>query len=291
MRGARYPRQGRRASQGQAGAMTELTESYETSAGRVAAGRTGSGPPLVLAHGWPWSSYAWSKLIPLLSFDYRLYFYDMPGFGQSELEPPLAPTLATQGQVFCEMLDHWGLRAPRVIAHDFGGAVSLRAHLLHGRDYAGLILMNVVAIRPWGSAFFDHVGRHIEAFKGLPPHIHKGLVDAYIAGALAHPLPAEDLAAFAAPWLRPKGQEAFYRQFALADEKYTAEIEPLYPAIRCPSRVFWGDADPWIPLVRGQVLAETIGTTLEPLAGLGHLPQMEAPEDVADALLTALEDL
>ncbi len=35
-----------------------LDERYETSAGTVAAGRTGDGPDLVLAHGWPWSSFA-----------------------------------------------------------------------------------------------------------------------------------------------------------------------------------------------------------------------------------------
>ena len=265
--------------------MWTLPDNYDTSAGRVAAGSCGDGPPLVLAHGWPWSSYTWHRVIPVLSKHYRVYWYDMPGFGQSEMDGPRPPHLAAQGEVFAEMLDHWSLTSPHVIAHDFGGAVTLRAHLLHGCDYAGWALMNVVAMRPWGSAFFDHVGRHVEAFTGLPPHIHRAVVTAYIEGALSRPLPEGETERLASPWLSETGKSAFYAQFALADEAYTAEVEPMFGDIRCPVSVFWGEDDPWIPLARGADLASAIGVRLVPWAGLGHLPQLEDPAKVAIAVL------
>ena len=41
-----------------------LDHTTATLAGRVAWGTTGKGPPLVLAHGWPWSSCSWHRLIP-----------------------------------------------------------------------------------------------------------------------------------------------------------------------------------------------------------------------------------
>ena len=41
-------------------------------------------------------------------------------------------------------------------------------------------------MRPWGSAFFDHVGRHVNAFMGLPQHIHRAVVEAYIKGAMVN---------------------------------------------------------------------------------------------------------
>lgn len=268
--------------------MWQLSETHQTSAGRVAAGRAGQGPALILAHGWPWSSYAWHRVIPALAEHFTVHWYDMPGFGQSELAPAEAPSLALQGRIFTEMCTHWGLTRPAVIAHDFGGATSLRAHLLHDQEFAALLLLNVVAMRPWGSAFFEHVKTHIEAFRGLPPHIHQGLAEAYIGGALIRPLPPEDLDALLAPWLSPAGQAAFYRQFALADEAYTAEIEPHFGRCRCPVSVLWGREDPWIPLARGAALAEAIGCRLTPLPGLGHLPQLEAPARVATALLEAL---
>ncbi|UWQ18650.1 alpha/beta fold hydrolase [Jannaschia sp. M317] len=74
--------------------MWDLSESYETSAGRVAAGRAGAGPPLVLAHGWPCSSYAWQRVNPALAAHYHVHFYDMPGFGRSDLAPGRAPDQA-----------------------------------------------------------------------------------------------------------------------------------------------------------------------------------------------------
>lgn len=258
-----------------------LPDRVLTSAGQVAAGRTGSGPPLVLAHGWPWSSFSWHRMIPTLAKTHTLHWYDMPGYGQSDMDPDQKTGLDVQGAVFAEMLDHWGLQHPTVLAHDFGGATTLRAHLLHGCDYARLVLMNVVAMRPWGSAFFDHVGKHIDAFMGLPAHIHKAIVGAYIQGALANDIPEDDLRALMAPWLTDAGAGSFYRQFAQADERYTAELEPLFGSLRCPVDILWGADDPWIPIARGQALHGLIPqSTFTALPGLGHLPQLEDPATV-----------
>ncbi|PTX56442.1 pimeloyl-ACP methyl ester carboxylesterase [Litoreibacter ponti] len=265
-----------------------LDQSAHTRAGRVAWGHSGDGPPLVLAHGWPWSSYAWHRVIPALAPYFHVYWYDMPGFGRSEMRAGQATSLDVQGEVFAEMLDHWGLDAPSVWAHDFGGAITLRAQLLGGRRYHRYLLMNVVAMRPWGSEFFEHVGRHVEAFMGLPPHIHRAVVDAYIRGALARPLPDEDQEALVAPWLSEEGQLSFYRQFAQADEHYTAEIEGDFGKIAQPVRVIWGEDDPWIPLARGEALAKAIGCDFTPMKGCEHLPQLEAPEATASLALAYL---
>lgn len=262
-----------------------LDETVVTAAGGAAAGRAGEGPPLVLAHGWPWSSYSWHRVIPILARDYRVHWYDMPGYGRSEKHADQRSSLDAQGEVFAEMLAHWGLERPRVVAHDFGGATTLRAHLLHGCEFERYLLMNVVAMRPWGSEFFDHVGRHVEAFTGLPPHIHEAVVRAYIDGAIVGEVAAEDIEALVAPWLSEEGKDSFYRQFALADERYTAEVEPRYHEIRCPVAILWGEDDPWIPLDRGRALHERIPQAgFETLPGVGHLPQLEAPGRVSDAL-------
>jgi len=101
-----------------------LTDKIQTSAGLISAGTAGSGEPLILAHGWPWSSYCWHRLIPGLSEKFKVYWYDMPGYGMSEKNLDQRTSLDVQGNVFCELIKHWGLENPSVIAHDFGGASS-----------------------------------------------------------------------------------------------------------------------------------------------------------------------
>jgi len=244
-----------------------LNETVETQAGSVVAGSVGCGPPMVLAHGWPWSSYSWHRVIPLLAGRFKLYWYDMPGYGQSNMRAEQRTSLDIQGQVFTEMISHWGLRNPAVVAHDFGGATTLRAHLLHGSEYSQYILMNVVAMRPWGSEFFDHVGRHVDAFVGF-----------------------EDLKNLIKPWLSEEGKDSFYRQFSQADEKYTAEIESLFEETRCPVKIMWGEDDPWIPLERGRALHTCMPDAgFQTFPGVGHLPQLEAPVLVAKGILDFME--
>ncbi|WP_295808014.1 alpha/beta hydrolase [uncultured Nitratireductor sp.] len=266
----------------------KLDETVETFAGRVAAGRCGAGPALVLAHGWPWSSFSWHRVIPELAKHFRVHWYDMPGYGQSEKSAEQRTSLDVQGRVFAEMLTHWDLERPIVVAHDMGGATTLRAHLLHDCAFQGFVLMNVVAMRPWGSAFFEHVGRHVDAFLGLPPHIHRAVVEAYIEGAIVNEIDRSDFEQLVAPWISEEGTASFYRQFAQADEKYTAEVEPLFGRIRCPSKIIWGEEDPWIPLERGRALHALIPqAAFETLPGIGHLPQIEAPDRVLGLLLEA----
>ncbi|MDX8349028.1 alpha/beta hydrolase [Cognatiyoonia sp. IB215446] len=256
----------------------KLDETYVTVAGSVAAGRAGDGPDLVLAHGWPWSSFSWHRIIPELAKSFTVHWYDMPGYGQSAKSDNQRTSLDVQGEVFAEMLAHWDLSRPRVVAHDFGGATTLRAHLLHGCDFEKYLLMNVVAMRPWGSDFFDHVGRHVDAFQGLPLYIHKAVVSAYVGGALVSDISVEDLDALIAPWLTEDGALSFYRQFAQADERYTAEVEPYFGEVRCPVKIVWGEGDPWIPLERGRALHQIMpNAEFAAIPGAGHMPQLEKP--------------
>ena len=268
-----------------------LNNSVETSAGMVATGSAGDGPDLVLAHGWPWSSYSWHRVIPELAKLFRVHWYDMPGYGQSDKRSEQRTSLDVQGKIFKEMLTHWGISHPLVIAHDFGGATTLRAHLLHDCDFSGYILINVVAMRPWGSDFFAHVGRHIDAFSGLPSHIHKAIVQAYIKGALVNDIDDRDMENLVKPWLSEDGTASFYAQFAQADEKYTAEIESDYGKIRCPVNIIWGEDDPWIPLDRGKALSQLIPqASFETIQGVGHLPQLEVPDQVAARFISILSN-
>ena len=263
----------------------ELRQRFETGAGAIAWDRLGEGPPVVLVHGTPWSSWTWRRVARDLAERFTVHVFDLLGFGASDKRAGQDVSLAAHGQRLADLLDHWALDRPAVVAHDIGGAAALRAHLLHGCAVASLVLVDVVALAPWGSPFYRLVREHAAVFEQLPAAIHQGVLRSYVATAQARPLEGDVEAALIAPWLGSAGQSAFYRQIAQGDQRDTDEIEPLYGQIAAPTLVVWGEADPWIPVARGRELARRIpGARLEVLPGSGHLVQEDAPDALARLL-------
>ncbi|MFH9706958.1 alpha/beta fold hydrolase [Streptomyces luteogriseus] len=269
-----------------------LRESLVTASGAVRWDRFGEpdGEPVVLLHGTPFSSYVWHGIAPALAaVGYHVHVWDMAGYGTSGMHPGQDVSPGAQGRILTELLAHWGLREPSVIAHDLGGCVALRAHLLHGARYRRLALVDPVALRPWGSPFFRLVGEHSRVFEQLPAALHRALVREYVSSASHLGLRPATLEALVRPWTGEEGQAAFYRQIAQADQRYTDEIQPLYPAIDLSVTVCWGTEDTWIPFARGQELAALIpGARLVPVPEAGHLVPLDAPAQLTSELLAFL---
>jgi len=245
----------------------------------------GAGEPVVLVHGTPFSSYVWRRIAPELARDRAVYLFDLLGYGQSE-QPDADVSLGVQNGVLAALLDHWGVDRPKVLAHDFGGATALRAHLLDGCDYERLLLIDPVAVRPWGSPFVQHVRDHEAAFTGVPDYLQRAILRAYIRGAAHRPMTDAELEPYIAPWLGPVGQPAFYRQIAQMDLAHTDEVQDRYAEVRCPVRLLWGEADDWIPVERGGELAALIpGCEFSTIPDAGHLVQEDAPEAIVAAAL------
>jgi len=249
-------------------------------------GILGIGEPVVLVHGTPFSSIVWRRIAPLLAQTRQVFYFDLLGYGQSEMHEGQDVSLGVQNKVFSALLDHWGLKHPDVVAHDFGGATALRAHLLDGHDYRSLTLIDPVAIAPWGTPLIQHVRAHEQAFVGLPPYVHAAILLAYIGGAAHRPLSPADMRLYAEQWQGERGQAAFYRQIAQMDQRYTDEIENRYAEIRCPVQILWGEEDAWIPIEHGRDLAGRVPQAIfKPVPGAGHLVQDDAPEAIIAALL------
>ncbi|MGH3094472.1 MAG: alpha/beta fold hydrolase [Streptosporangiales bacterium] len=263
----------------------QLEERFAWRGREVAWGRSGSGPALVFCHGTPWSSVVWEPFADALAGEFTVYLWDMPGYGRSSKHAEHAVDLGVQGELLAELFQYWQLDAPHVVAHDYGGAVSLRARLLHGAAYSSLCLVDVVALRPWGSPFFTLVKEHAEVLTQLPPAVHRGALEAYVAGASHRGLRDSALRQLTEPWVTGDGQSAFYRQIAQADEALTAEAEPLLGELAVPTHIVWGTEDTWIPVDRAERLRQAIpGSTVSLIPEAGHLIQYDAPVALASDL-------
>ena len=79
---------------------------------RLAYERAGSGPPVVLLHGWPGDRTDYEAVVPLLAPDFEVVVPDLRGFGASDkhLEPPAeAYSAAAQARSVVGLIDELGL--------------------------------------------------------------------------------------------------------------------------------------------------------------------------------------
>jgi pimeloyl-ACP methyl ester carboxylesterase len=268
-----------------AGAL-RLDQVFEFEGQAVRYGTTGEGAPLVMVHGTPFSSQVWRRIAPIAARFRRVYYFDLLGYGASEKRESQDVSLGVQNRLLAALIAHWGIDKPDVVAHDFGGATSLRAALIDGCAYRSLLLIDPVAIAPWGSPFVQHVRQHEAAFAGVPPYMHQAMLDAYLQGAAHRPLSQETLRIYTDPWTGDAGQAAFYRQIAQMDQRYTDEVQSRYGELTCPVSILWGEEDRWIPVERGEALASMIPQArFTRVAGAGHLMQEDAPESIVAAIL------
>jgi pimeloyl-ACP methyl ester carboxylesterase len=248
---------------------------------------------VVLCHGTPWSARVWAPVAQALGQEYRVFLWDMPGYGASPKGPEHAVDLVAQRRRLAALLRHWALDRPHVVAHDVGGAVALGAHLLEGAELASLFLLDVVTLDPWGSAFFRLVARNEQVFAAVPGSLHAALVKEYIAGAANHHLAPEVVEKLAEPWLDEQGQAAFYRQIAQLSPEHTRPIVSRLDRVRCPVRVGWATDDPWIPVEQaGRLRAALPGDPeVVELPGRGHLVPLEDAAAVERTVRRWLGDL
>jgi len=266
--------------------MLDLPNTSTIDGNAVRWGKCGEGPPLVAIHGTPFSSQVWRRIVPQLAAWRTVYFFDLVGYGRSEMRDNQDVSLGVQNRALAALFEEWGLDRPDVLAHDFGGATALRGYHLNGLRYASLTIFDAVAMAPWGSPFVRHVRQHETAFSGMPDYMHRALLEAYLRTAAYNPLSDEAMAVYSGPWIGPVGQAAFYRQIAQMDQRFTDEVQGLYGAMDCPVTVLWGEEDDWIPVATGEVLAALVSDRpCVRVPNAGHLLQEDRPEAVVAAVL------
>ena len=266
--------------------MLPLDNRFQFNGQSVAWGCIGQGDPVVLIHGFPWSSQAWRRIAPYLADRRSVYYFDMVGCGESEKSDGQDVSAAVQNDLLAALLDHWSLDCPEVVAHDFGGLAALRGHYVNGLQYRKLTLIDAVAVLPSGSPFFAHVREYEEAFAQLPAYAHDALFRAYIQGAAHKPLREEAIEIYARPYQGETGQPAFYRQIAQSDTGYIEELQGRYGPMACNVNIIWGEEDSFIPLAQGEQLAAALSAnSLTRVAQAGHILQEDAPEAIVAALL------
>ena len=105
----------------------------------------GSGPLVVLLHGWPESWYSWRHQLPALAnAGFRVVAPDMRGFGKTDA--PMAVEDYDIQKLTADvigLLDALGEKNAVVVGHDWGAFVAWHCLLLHPDRFRGLVAMSV----------------------------------------------------------------------------------------------------------------------------------------------------
>jgi pimeloyl-ACP methyl ester carboxylesterase len=254
----------------------------------------GHGPPLVLLHGFSDSADTWRLLLDRLGRrEQRALALDLPGFATASPLDPARPVLEQLDAFTAAAIRHAaGDRRARVVVagNSLGGVCALRAG-----ERADLPLRGIVPIAPAGldmPRWFQVIER-----------------DPLVRFVLRSPLPLPDVA------VRTVVGEA-YRQLAFARPRATAGnivssftshfrdrravagyldtgrrmlpelADPFRLSdVRVPVLLVWGDRDRMVSHKGSRKVIEALpDTSYELLVGVGHCPQVEAADRVAELL-------
>lgn len=83
-----------------------VPERFDFNGARVAWGKEGEGPAIIVVHGTPWSSFNLRHLVKGLEDRFTVYYYDLIGYGQSD-KPDSDVSLGIQNILLAQLLDFW----------------------------------------------------------------------------------------------------------------------------------------------------------------------------------------
>ncbi|MET3726408.1 alpha/beta fold hydrolase [Sphingomonas trueperi] len=146
----------------------------------------GSGPPILLLHGWPETWWEWHQVMPLLAEHFSVVAIDLRGAGFSDC-PRDGYDKATMAQDAHEVMAALGHARYTVCGHDIGGMVALAQAALHREAVTQLAVLDV-PLPGWSQweatiARLWHFGFH--ANQDLPERLLHGRERDYIATFMA----------------------------------------------------------------------------------------------------------
>ena len=266
----------------------------------------GSGPPLLLLHGYPENHLMWRHVAPVLAEDHTVVLADLRGYGDSGKPAPDAAGLVYSKRSMAHdqagLMRKLGFTQFALIGHDRGARVAHRLVLDHPGTVTALAVLDIVPTRH----VLGHVTRamatayyhwfFLSTGHGIPEHLigaDPGFWVRHLIGPLLGPgasiePPVMDdyIRCFADP-RTIAASCADYRAAASTDLVHDEETFAAGQKIECPVLALWGTrafvGRGYEPLsVWQQYAADVRGAALP----TGHF----LPEEAPDLVIAALRD-
>ena len=270
---------------------------------------SGSGPPVLLLHGFPQTHLMWRAVAPLLSARFTVVCPDLPGYGHSFCPAARADhaphAKRAMAQQMAAVMEQLGFHRFCIAGHDRGGRVAYRLAL----DYPDRVeRLAVLAVLPVADVWERADKRLVTGYwpwsllaqdEPLPERLLTAAPDAVVDAALggwgtaASSFDAEVREAYMASLRDPVRAHAIceeYRAAATIDHEHDADDRRAGRRIACPLLVLWSGPGPlgtWYadaggPLALWRGWADDVRGS--PIEG-GHFFPEEVPQRTAEELI------
>lgn len=238
----------------------------------------GSGPPLLLIHGIGGDADEWAFCFESFSTSHRVIALDLLGFGRSD-KPLISYTI----EALVEVVQHFlrALKIDRVclIGNSLGGWIAASLALKRSELVEKLILVDAAGV--WGNATNFPVDLRVSSLKHLREVFRMLFYDKTLA--------TEELVDTAYRQHLERGDgyaiESVLRNVSSGQEHLDAVIGD----VEVPTLIVWGEQDELIPVSTGRLMHQRIpGSSLMVIPHCGHLPALEKPAQLVDAVLQFL---
>lgn len=255
---------------------------------RLAYRELGDGPPVLLLHGWPTSSFLWREVMRPIGRANRVVALDLPGFGASDKPVGNRYSFEFFDRALDLFLAHLGIDQLGLAVHDLGGPVGLHWGLHRPHRLIKLALLNTLVYPEFSEAVKEFVRacatpelrEKITSPSGLESIMRDGFAD-------PAKLSTEVLGAVQEPFRTAEVRRALADAGIGLSRKGFVQIARQLSALRIPVRVVYGARDRLLPDVAetmARVKIDLPQADVTVLPDCGHFLQEEAPAEVGEVL-------
>jgi len=241
----------------------------------------GTGPAVLLLHGFPLDHTIWEHQVDRLSANYRVVVPDLPGMGNSPpLPSAIVPSISLLAEQVLSLMDARKIGEAAVVGHSMGGYIALAMYHLAPERVTGLAFVCSQALPDTPEARHNRY----ELIRAVQEQGPAAAAEAMLPKLFAPSVPADSP-------LRQQVDTIIRRtpaqgiKAALLAMARRPDMTPYLYEVDVPTLVLIGDQDRATPPERSLAIKEALPhARVVQVPGAGHMPMLEAPDAVSNAL-------